>query len=132
MRIGEAAREAGVNVQTLRYYERRGLLPKARRSSSGYRKYTGDEVQVVRFIKRAQELGFTLTDVNALLRLAPVEPKSCSAVQALASSKLDELDRKIAMLKSMRRSLHELVTTCDRPRRRSACPMLDALGEGAS
>jgi Hg(II)-responsive transcriptional regulator len=132
MRIGEAAEQAGVHVQTLRYYERRGLLREPHRSGAGYRAYSGDEVRVVRFIKQAQELGFTLSDIEALLRLANGQPGSCTAVRRLAQAKIDDLDRRIAMLRSMRRSLDRLVKTCDRPRRGRECPLLDALDEAAS
>jgi DNA-binding transcriptional MerR regulator len=87
MRIGEAAERAGVNIQTLRYYERRRLLAEPERSESGYRAYTPDDVRVVRFIKQAQELGFTLTDVAALIRLSAGVPRSCNAVRKLAHEK---------------------------------------------
>jgi DNA-binding transcriptional MerR regulator len=131
MRIGEAAGQAGVNVQTLRYYERRGLLTAPRRSVSGYRTYAPDDVRAVRFIKHAQELGFTLADVEALLGLAKGEPRSCPVVRRLATQKIEQLDRKIAMLRAMRASLERLVKTCARPRRRRECPLLASLAEAA-
>jgi Hg(II)-responsive transcriptional regulator len=127
MKIGEVAARAGVNPQTLRYYERRGLLREPDRSQSGYRSYSPDAVRVVRFVKHAQELGFTLSDIDELLQLAAGEPGTCRAVRALAKTKLAELDRKIAMLRAMRRSLERLVKTCDRPRAQRECPLLQAI-----
>ncbi len=131
MKIGEVAAEAGVNAQTLRYYERRGLLREPERSSSGYRSYPSEAVRVVRFIKHAQELGFTLLDIEELLGLAAGEPGTCRAVRALALNKIAELDRKIAMLDAMRGCLARLVKTCDRPRKRRECPLLQAIEDAA-
>jgi len=90
------ASQAGVNVQTLRYYERRGLLPAPARRESGYREYPSDAVRVVRFVKRAQELGFSLAEVETLLDLAAGGPDSCDLAQELATQKIGELDAKIA------------------------------------
>jgi len=92
------ASQAGVNVQTLRYYERRGLLPAPARRESGYREYPSDAVRVVRFVKRAQELGFSLAEVETLLDLAAGGPDSCDLAQELATQKIGELDAKIATL----------------------------------
>jgi Hg(II)-responsive transcriptional regulator len=131
MRIGEVARRAAVNIQTLRYYERRGLLRAPARLQSGYRAYDDDAVAVVRFIRHAQELGFTLADIDELLHLAHGGPERCAAVRALATAKIAELDRKIASLAAMRRSLERLVKTCTRPHDRRECPLLDALEEPA-
>jgi Hg(II)-responsive transcriptional regulator len=131
MTIGQAAIAAGVNIQTLRYYERRGLLTEPPRGTSGYRVYSEAEVQVVRFIKRAQELGFSLQDIESLLGLASGQRRSCSAVRKVAESKVAELDRKIAMMRSMRRALQRLVDTCAMPRSEQECPLLEAL-EGHS
>ena len=126
MRIGEAASEAGVNVQTLRYYERRGLLKDPKRQPSGYRAYSEDSVRIVRFIKRAQELGFTLTDVADLLRLT-VDGARCEDVQSVASAKLVDLDGKITALSVMREALVDLLGQCRRRKRRVSCPLLAAL-----
>jgi Hg(II)-responsive transcriptional regulator len=130
MRIGEAAAAAGVNVQTLRYYERRGLLREPKRQASGYRAYSDENVRVVRFIKRAQELGFTLNDVEALLRLT-VEGARCEDVQSVAQAKLAELDGKMAALSAMRRALVDVLGQCRRRKRRVSCPLLDALAGSA-
>jgi Hg(II)-responsive transcriptional regulator len=130
MRIGEAALEAGVNVQTLRYYERRGLLREPERQPSGYRAYTDESVRVVRFIKRAQELGFTLDGVEELLRLT-VDGARCEDVQAIAARKLGDLEDKIASLTAMRGALVELLGQCRRRKRRVSCPLLATLATEA-
>ncbi|MCA1663453.1 MAG: MerR family transcriptional regulator [Myxococcales bacterium] len=128
MRIGQAAAEAGVNVQTLRYYERRGLLREPERQPSGYRAYTDEMVRVVRFIKRAQELGFTLNDVAELLRLT-VDGARCQDVQTIAANKLRELEQKIEALTAMKGALVQLLGQCRRRKRRVSCPLLDTLGK---
>lgn len=131
MRTGQVATEAGVNVQTLRYYERRGLLPEPSRLDSGYRAYGANSVAVVRFIKRAQEVGFMLSEVEMLLHLAQGGPASCDAVKELAHQKVGDLDRRILSLQAMRVSLERLVETCDRPKRSRECPLIESLGGAA-
>jgi MerR family mercuric resistance operon transcriptional regulator len=131
MRTGEVAAAAGVNVQTLRYYERRGLLPEPARRASGYRVYGRDAVRTVRFIKRAQELGFGLSEAEALLALAAGGPEGCDAARALADEKIAELDRRIADLEAMRDSLAQLAATCAKPRAERDCPLLQAIEDGA-
>jgi Hg(II)-responsive transcriptional regulator len=127
MRTGEVAAQAGVNVQTLRYYERVGLLPEPSRRESGYRVYGADAVRTVRFIKRAQELGFGLREADALLGLAAGGPESCEAARGLAGEKIAELDRRIADLQAMRDSLERLAATCARPRGDRECPLVHAM-----
>ena len=120
-----------MNVQTLRYYERRGLLPEPARRDSGYRVYGPDAVGIVRFIKRAQELGFGLRDAEALLVLAAGGPEACEAAHELAEEKIAELDRRIADLEAMRDSLQRLAATCAKPRAERECPLLVAIEDGA-
>jgi DNA-binding transcriptional MerR regulator len=127
VRTSELAAAAGVNPQTLRYYERRGLLPEPERTSSGYRAYGWSAVAVVRFIKRAQRLGFTLSDVEALLELADGGPDSCDAARALAGDRIDDLDHRISELEAMRAALARLVATCEQPRTDRECPLLGVL-----
>jgi DNA-binding transcriptional MerR regulator len=131
MRTGQAAELAGVNVQTLRYYERRGLLPEPVRRESGYRVYGPDAVHTVRFIKRAQQLGFDLSDAESLLTLAAGGPESCDAARELADEKIAELDRRIADLIAMRESLGRLAATCAKPRAERECPLLQSIREAA-
>jgi DNA-binding transcriptional MerR regulator len=125
------AARARVNPQTLRYYERRGLLPEPERSSAGYRAYGPGAVRIVRFIKHAQELGFTLDDVEMLLHLAGGGPDSCDAVRELATEKIRDLDARIADLHAMRAALARLVETCEHPQDRRECPILTEInGDG--
>lgn len=127
MRSSEVAAEAGVNPQTLRYYERRGLVTEPPRAASGYRVYPAATVETVRFVKRAQELGFTLDEIRELLHLAEGGPEDCDTATALAQARLTALEDKIADLVRMRDSLLELVQTCELPRQDRHCPLLRAL-----
>ena len=129
MRIGEAAELAGVNVQTLRYYERTGLLPKASRRPSGYRQYDNDTVRLVHFIKHAQELGFTLRDISELIALRK-NPKNCARAGALALAKVEEIDRRVRRLTSIRKTLAELATACRNGDADHECPIIEALTDG--
>jgi Hg(II)-responsive transcriptional regulator len=127
MRTGEVAAEAGVNLQTLRYYERRGLLPKPSRTPAGYRVYSPDAVRLIRFVKRAQELGFTLHEIEELLRLRDTGSESCSEVSAAARAKLDDIEARISSLHAMRRALRILLACCARNSAARSCPILEAL-----
>jgi Cu(I)-responsive transcriptional regulator len=128
MLIAQTAREAGVNAQTLRYYERRGLLPKPSRRGSGYRVYTADAVRLVRFIKRAQELGFSLDEVEALVRLRGVRRGDRHRVRAIAERKIADIERKIGQLQSMRAALQRLVDSCHGSGA-AECPIIEALNQ---
>lgn len=128
MRIGEVATEAGVGVQTLRYYERRGLLPAPPRQDSGYRTYSASTVSRVRFVRRAQELGFTLEEVSGLLSLWPDSAKSCHAVQRRAAETLERIDSKVRDLRRMRVALARYVNACRDRSSLDGCPLLAALG----
>jgi MerR family mercuric resistance operon transcriptional regulator len=129
MFISEAAAQAGVNVQTIRYYERRGLLPRPARRPSGYRELPDEAVRVVRFIKRAQDLGFSLDEVAELLRLR--RSKDRAKAQAVATRRLKQIEQKLAELSAMRDALTRLVHTC-RGGATPDCPILEALESGAS
>lgn len=128
MRISEAAAEAHVNIQTVRYYERRGLIPAPRRQPSGYRRYEVQEVQRIRFIRRAQVLGFTLAEIGDLLALWPHSGKSCAQVEGRARVTLQRIDGKIKDLRTMRTALASYVTVCESRRSLERCPLLHALG----
>ena len=127
MRSSQVADQAGVNIQTLRYYERRGLLPEPKRSDSGYRSYDTQAVRTIRFIKGAQQLGFSLEEVDSLLDLATGGPRNCDAAKALATEKIGDLEAKIARLSVMRDSLSQLIATCDRSPDERDCPLLEAI-----
>jgi MerR family transcriptional regulator, mercuric resistance operon regulatory protein len=126
MWISQTARAAGVNAQTLRYYERRGLLPTPHRRGSGYREYSADAVRIVRFIKRAQELGFSLDEIEELVRLRGVRRAERQRVRAIAARKIGEIDRKIEHLRSMRGALEHLVHACEKGGH-AECQIIEAL-----
>ena len=124
MRTSEVATRAQVNTQTLRYYERRGLLPEPERTRSGYRVYSPDAVRVVRFVKRAQQLGFILDDIESLLRLAYGGPVSCDEAKTMARTRIADLQPRLDELAGTRDALTQLVDTCDQPRAERQCPVL--------
>lgn len=127
MRTRELANQAGVNSETLRYYERRGLLAEPPRTPGGYRNYPASTVDLLKFIKRAQELGFTLDEVNELLHLDAGGPDSCDAARHLAEQRRADLNRRITDLQRMHDSLTALVDTCELPRADRRCALLGAL-----
>ena len=126
MWISEAAEQAGVNIQTLRYYERRGLLPKAPRRASGYREFPDDAVRIVRFIKRAQDLGFSLDEVEELLRLRRHSTRNRASIRSVAEEKIRQIDRKVADLERMKHALETLVRSCHEGATLD-CPIIEAL-----
>jgi Hg(II)-responsive transcriptional regulator len=126
MRIGTAAVQAGVNVQTLRYYERRGLLPKPPRRVSGYREFADDAVRMVRFIKRAQDLGFTLDEVEELLRLRNDKRRDRGRIRAVAERRVRQIEGKIAELQAMKKALSRLIHCCH-DGSTLECPIIEAL-----
>jgi Hg(II)-responsive transcriptional regulator len=125
--IGWVAKEAGVNAQTVLYYERRGLLSAPSRSSGGYRLFDENTVRRIRFIKRAQELGFTLKQITALLALQGDQDASCAEVSAMAASHLDDVEAKIHDLERMKKALVPLVEACPKKGALKACPIMDSL-----
>jgi len=129
MRTSELAARVGVKAETLRYYERRGLIDEPPRTAGGYRDYPDEAVDSLRFIKRAQELGFSLDEVEQLLDLDNGGPDSCDAARALAEAHKADLETRIADLQRMRDSLGDLIATCDLPRSDRRCPLLAAIGQ---
>ena len=127
MRIGELAAAARVNTQTVRYYERRGLLTPARRTAGGYREYDGEAATRLRFIKRAQELGFSLEEIEELLGFRVEGPESCDALQVRVQTKLQDVERKIRELRRLQDVLAGLATSCARRAATVDCPILEAL-----
>jgi Hg(II)-responsive transcriptional regulator len=133
LRIGEVAARAEVNVQTLRYYERRGILREPERGEGNQRAYPADTVKLIRFIKRAQELGFALREIEELLRLKDDRRASCAQVRGAARSKIEDIDDRVRALRRMRRALTVLVDSCVHDGSVRECPILEALAEeGAS
>lgn len=125
--IGGVAKLAGVNVETIRYYQRRGLIAQPDKPHMGYRRYPADIVKHIRFIKRAQALGFTLNEVAALLRLE--EARACAKTRALAVRKIDMIDQKLTGLTAMREALASLVQQCDAGRPTKGCPVIQVLAQ---
>lgn len=123
--IGRLADEAGVNVETIRYYQRRGLMAEPDKPTSGHRRYASDAIKRVRFIKRAQALGFTLEEVGSLLELD--ETCACAETQELAAHKLQVIEEKLADLKAMRTALTSLLRQCDTGIAKGSCPIIHAL-----
>jgi len=112
--IGALAEATDTKVETVRYYERIGLLPEPGRTSGNYRSYSDQHLSRLSFIRRARDLGFTLDQVRALLGLADNKDRDCCGVDAMAQQHLEEVDRKIADLKALRRELNDLIGQCKR------------------
>ncbi len=125
--IGKIARGAGTGVETIRFYERQGLIAKPGRTSSGYRLYPPDAMRRLRFIRHAKELGFSLGEIKELLSLRVTPGKSCADVKSRAARKTAEIDHRMASLIRIRRALLELSAACSGKGAVSACPILDAL-----
>lgn len=129
MTIGEIAAESRVNIQTVRYYERRGLLATPERTPAGYRKYSRDVVLRIRFIKRAQELGFTLEEIAELLALRVRHGEACGEVRRRAKVKIAVVQQKLRELERLKGALERLVEACRRRAPTAECPILEALEE---
>lgn len=127
MTIGKLADAAGVNVETIRYYQRRGLLEEPAKPLNGQRRYSLEQAKRVRFIKRAQALGFTLAEIGQLLLLN--EARSCKTTRTLGAHKLELIDGKMADLGAVRKALGKLVQQCDAGDG-AKCPIIDALVDG--
>lgn len=127
LKIGQVAERGGVNLQTIRYYEREGLLPEPPRLQSGYRMFPDATVRRVHFIKRAQELGFTLAEIKELLALRIDGKRNRSEVRTLAEAKISDIEQKIRTLKRMKRALSELTKRCSGCGPSSECPILESI-----
>jgi MerR family transcriptional regulator, copper efflux regulator len=125
--IGEVAKRARVHIETLRYYELRGLLASPLRSKSNYRQYTNDIVRRVRFIKAAQALGFSLKEIQELLSLQAAPQVSCADIRTRTESKITDIDAKIDLLSTMKHALSKLVGECSTDGPLTDCPILAAL-----
>ena len=127
--IGQIAAAGNVNVETIRYYERRGLLPAAGRSTAGYRQYTPDSVKRLRFIRHAQDLGYSLGEIQELLALRVRNGASCNVVAQKTRNKIQVVEQRIRDLQRMKRTLEGLAAACDARRTTEHCPILEALGD---
>jgi len=125
--IGQVAREAGVGVETVRFYEREGLLEQPTRRQSGYRQFESEAIDRLRFIKQAQRLGFTLREVRELLALRLDPQATRKEVRDRAVAKVADIDQRIAELKRMKKALEPLIKACDGQGSLEGCPILDAI-----
>src|SRR3990172_3226149 len=128
--IGKIAKQAGVSVETIRFYERKGLIDEPRRTDSGYRQYGDDDVRKLVFIQHAKTLGFSLSEIRELLFLQADSRTTCREFKLVAQTKLDDIDAKIKMLQRIRDTLKTLVDRCPGAGPTSECPILDALESG--
>ena len=120
--IGAAARLSGVNIETIRYYEREGIVPPAARTPSGRRIYDGEDIARLRFVRRCRDLGFSISDIRTLLELSAGGETLCADVKALGERHLRDVRRKLDDLGKLERALAELVKQCDTGQ--TDCPML--------
>ena len=127
--IGQLAQRAGVGVETIRFYEREGLLLEPPRRPSGYRDYPPETVVRIVFIRRAKDLGFTLKEINELLDLRVSPRRNCAQAKRSAEAKIADIDGKIASLRRMRRALRGLTKACEERRPTTECPILASLGK---
>jgi MerR family copper efflux transcriptional regulator len=129
MKIGQLAKQAATPIDTVRYYERHGLLPEPQRRASGYRDYTHDDVRRLRFVRRAKALGFSLTEIRELLDLSSQPERDMADMKAAAAVKLADVEAKLAELTRIRDGLQTLVAACPGHGNVGECPILNALAE---
>jgi MerR family transcriptional regulator, copper efflux regulator len=129
MTIGRLAERAGVNIDTIRYYERNGLLPAPQRRASGYREYGESDVGRLRFIRRAKELGFTLGEITELLSLSDDRRSDMRGVKRKAEERLQQVERKLEELRRVKRGLEKLIAACPGHGELRGCPIVAALAE---
>ncbi|MGD8228595.1 MAG: MerR family DNA-binding protein, partial [Desulfobacteraceae bacterium] len=128
--IGEVSRKSGVTVQAIRFYERRGLIPKALRMKSGYRQFSPEMIRRLQFIKRAKRLGFTLKEVDQFLALTDEVATDCREIQGLAKEKINQLEQKLRELSRLKDVLVEGVRRCPGEGPISVCPIIDVFSGG--
>lgn len=126
-KIGEVASRANVNKETVRYYEKRELIPEPDRRRSGYRIFTQRHIEQIKFIKRAQELGFTLSEIKELLELRMDEDTTCSEIKTEAQKKYQDVIKKIEDLTRIKNTLINLIDSCNEDGPKGDCPILSAL-----
>ncbi len=123
---GQLARAAGVNIETLRFYERKSLLPEPRRTRGGFRLYGEEDLRRLKFIAMAKQHGFTLSEIKELLDLRVDSRTSCEEVREIAEEKLTVIERKLRELQQMKKALQDLIESCHRQGTTGNCPILDA------
>jgi Zn(II)-responsive transcriptional regulator len=131
MNIGRLAELAQVNIDTIRYYERQGLLPPAARTAAGYRQYTQSDLERLRFILRSKELGFSLSEIGDLLSLTKDRHSDMRGVKRKAEQRLEQVEQKIAELRRVKRGLKQLIDACPGHGELRTCPIVNALSGSA-
>ncbi len=129
MTTSQLARESNVNLETIRYYERRGLIPKPPRNASGYRQYSQEDIARTKFIKRAQALGFSLKEISEILSLRMEPGTTCGDIKAKVEAKIEDVEQKIEDLQQMRQALLILVSKCTGKGPVGLCPILEMLNK---
>lgn len=124
MRIGEIAKRSGIGIETIRYYEREGLLEEPKRRPSGYRQYDVSTLERLEYIRGAKELGFTLAEIRELLELSFTTHEGCEHIQKKAETKLVDIEDKIRSLRKMRRSLSSILERCRSRNSAESCPLV--------
>lgn len=132
MKIGALAQRADVGIDTIRYYEREGVIPPPLRRESGYRQYGDDDVVRLRFVRRAKQLGFTLPEIRELLDLTASAADDMAGLNSRAQAKLDDVNGRIDELVRMRDALQQLVEACPGHGALECCPIMAALSEDVS
>lgn len=127
--IGQVAKRCGVGVETIRFYEREGLIVQPLRPESGFRRYPPDTVGRVRFIQRSKALGFSLREIGDLLSLRVDQATTCPEVRKRAEAKIGDIEKKIETLLGMKRALEKLTAACRKREPTGECPILEALGD---
>lgn len=127
MTIGEVARSVGIGVETIRFYERKGLIHEPPRRASGYRQYETGAVKRLKFIRRAKDLGFTLAEIKGLLDLRSGPDTQCEDIRLELEAKLEDIEQRIADLRHMKRAIKDFWQTCESSDPRGECPILMAL-----
>ncbi|NOY88482.1 MAG: MerR family transcriptional regulator [FCB group bacterium] len=127
---GELAFQAGINKETIRFYEKKKLLPEPQRTPSGYRQYTQKDLKRLLFIKNAKELGFSLSEISELLSLADGAIYKCTDVRKIAEKKLEYINQQIKQLNKLKKSLSKLIIECQKTKKISNCPIIESLSQG--
>ena len=124
MQIGELAELAQVNIQTIRYYEKRGIISPKSRRVSGFRMYDGEALKALNFIQKAKELGFTLEEIKELLELRATRKSQSERVRKKAKVKLEDIQDKLKVLKKMEKNLKTLISECEKQQTEGDCPII--------
>lgn len=130
-KTSELANKAGVNKETVRFYEKKGLLSEPVRTEAGYRQFSQKDIERLVFIKNAKELGFSLSEIKELLAIADGDIYKCSDVRQIAESKLDHINNQLRHLNKLKRTLTKLVTECQRAKTIKDCPIIESLSKRA-